>query len=322
MTVCLQNQNTPASRRSPGCKAHFSSVHPTPASWAVPAELVVAESRKRKKLLKQFFSGTRLDTPLKRGANETGCGLLNGTAGFTLIEVLLALTISAIVLVAVSMAFAGALQMRDRASANLDKSAPVERAMDMMRRDLKNVVPPGMLLAGPLQSGAYEGGMDANDGIQIYTTTGLMTPNDPWGDIQKVTYGLQSSSDSTNGGKDLIRAVTRNLLATGPEDEDDQFVLSGVESVTFSYYDGAEWVDTWDDSTQTNLPMAVKVDVQLAATDASSDRPKPMELLVPLMAQVDTNLLNTWEAMTNSAGGADGTGGSGMGGRGGGRGGG
>src|SRR5262249_51797959 len=147
--------------------------------------------------------------------------------------------------------------------------------------------------------GAYQGGMDANDGIQIYTTTGLITPNDPWADIQKVTYGLQSSSDSTNGGKNLIRAVSRNLLATGPEDEDDQFVLSGVDSVSFSYYDGAQWLDTWDDTTQTNLPQAVRVSLQLAAPDSGSPHPKPVQLLVPLMAQVDTNLLNTWEAMTN-----------------------
>jgi len=227
-----------------------------------------------------------------------------GPAGFTLIEVLLALAISAIVLVAVSMAFAGAMQLREHASARLDQSIPAERAIDLMRRDLKNVVPPGLLLAGPLQSGAFQGGVDANDGIQLYTTTGLITPNDPWADIQKVTYGLQSSSDSTNASKNLIRAVTRNLLATGPEDEDDQVIMSGVESLTFSYYDGSQWLDTWDDSTQTNLPSAVRVNLQLAATDSSSPPPKPVQLLVPLMAQVDTNLLNALENMTNSTGGA------------------
>lgn len=230
-----------------------------------------------------------------------------GPAGFTLIEVLLALTISAIVLVAISMAFVGAVQLREHSAARLDQSLPVERALDMMRRDLKNVVPPGLMLAGPLQSGAFQGGVDANDGIQIYTSTGLITPNDPWGDIQKVTYGLQSSSDSTNGSKDLIRAVTRNLLATGAEDEDDQRIMSGVQSVSFSYYDGSEWLDTWDDTTQTNLPFAVRVNVQLAATDSSSPAPKPVQLLVPLMAQVDTNLLNALENMTNSTAGGGGS---------------
>lgn len=273
MIVRCHKQKARVGRRSPGCKAYFSTVRPAPASWT-------------------------------------------GPAGFTLIEVLLALAISAIVLVAISFAFAGALQLREHSSAKLDQSLPVERAMDLMRRDLKNVVPPGLMLAGPLQSGAFQGGVDANDGIQIYTSTGLITPNDPWGDIQKVTYGLQSSSDSTNGSKDLIRAVTRNLLATGPEDEDDQRIMSGVQSIAFSYFDGSEWLDTWDDTTQTNLPFAVRVNLQLAAANSSSAPPKPLQLLVPLMAQVDTNLLNALENMTNStAGGGSAPGGSsGMGG--------
>lgn len=227
-----------------------------------------------------------------------------------MIEVLLALTIGAIVLIAVSMAFTGAMRLRDHAEANMDQSLPAEHAMDLIRRDLKNAVAPGFILAGPLQSGAFQGGVDANDGIQIYTTTGLITPNQPWAEIQKVSYGLQSSSDSTNGSKDLIRAVTRNLLATGPEDEDDQYVMSGVQSLTFSYYDGSEWLDTWDDTTQTNLPFAVRVNLQLAAPESDSQPPKPLQLLVPLVAQADTNLLTQWENMTNSAGAGTGTGGN------------
>src|SRR5947209_11721702 len=166
MIVDYKNNNTPANRRSPGRKAFFSSVNPTPASWTAPA-------------------------------------------AFTLIEVLLALTICAIVLVAISAAFTGALRLRERAAANLDRSIPIERAMALLRRDLKNAVPPGGLLEGPLQSGSLEGGVNANDGIQIYTTTGLITPNTPWGEIQKVTYALQASIDSTNSGKDLVRTVTR-----------------------------------------------------------------------------------------------------------------
>jgi len=223
-------------------------------------------------------------------------------AGFTLIEVLLALMICAVVLIVISSVFAGALHLQESAAANLDQSLPIERAMTLLRRDLKNAVAPGGMLAGPLQSGSLEGGTDANDGIQIYTTTGLITPNEPWGEIQKVTYGLQTPTDSTNSGKELVRTVTRNLLSTGTEDEDDQFLAGGVESLNFSYFDGANWQDTWDDTTQTNLPIAVRVSVQLVAPNANASKPEPMQLLVPLMVQVHTNQLdNTDEGSTNSA---------------------
>jgi type II secretion system protein J len=223
------------------------------------------------------------------------------SAGFTLIEVLLALMICAVVLVAISSVFTGALQLRQHSSDALSQSIPIERALGQIQRDLKNSVPPGGLLEGQLQSGALNGGVDANSGIQIYTTTGLMTPNMPWGEIQKVTYGLQTPNDSASGGKDLVRAVTRNLLSTGAQDEDDQFLLSGVQSLTFSYFDGQNWLDTWDDTTQTNLPQAVRVSLQMASSDNSAPAAQPLQVLVPLVAQVHTNATDSAESgETNS----------------------
>ncbi len=212
-------------------------------------------------------------------------------AGFTLIEAILALAISSIVLVTIGFVFSSALRMREHAEAELDHSIPIEHAMDLIRRDLKNVVPPGGPLEGPLESGSAEGGVDAGMGVQIYTTTGLMSPDAPWSEIQKITYSLQAPNESTNKGKDLIRTITRNLLPTSAQDEYEQFVMSGVDSLNFSYYDGTNWNDTWDGSAATNLPTAVRVSLQLAGTDADPS-PKPYQILVPLMVQVETNQMN------------------------------
>jgi type II secretion system protein J len=255
------NNGAGISRRSPGRKALFSSVHPAPASWTA-------------------------------------------SAGFTLIEVLLALMISAIVLVIVGSFFAGALKVQQHVNANLDESLPIERALNLLQKDLKNAIAPGGMLAGPLQSGSMAGGVDANNGIQIFTTTGLMTPNTPWSEIQKVTYGLQSPSDSSATGKDLVRTVTRNLLTTATEDDDEQFLASGIERMSFSYFDGNNWLDTWGDTTQTNLPIAVRVNVQMAVADQNAAKPDPIQLLVPLMVQTHTNQLdNSDESSTNGAAG-------------------
>jgi general secretion pathway protein J len=222
------------------------------------------------------------------------------SAGFTLIEVLLALMISAVVLVIISSVLASALKLQERASANVDRSLPIERALTLMRKDLKNAVAPGGILAGPLQSGSLQSGVDADTGIQIYTTTGLITPTAPWSEIQKVTYGLQASTDSTNAGKDLVRTVTRNLLSTTTEDDDDQYLASGVETLNFSYFDGANWLDTWDDTTETNLPQAVRVNLQMAAANENEAKPDPIQLLVPLLVQVHTNQLDNTDEGTNS----------------------
>jgi len=214
------------------------------------------------------------------------------SAGFTLIEVLLALMICAVVLVVIGSFLAGALRVQQHVNASLDQSMPIERALNILRKDLKNAVPPGGMLAGPMQSGSAAGGVGANDGIQIYTTTGLMMPNAPWSEIQRVTYGLQSPNDSSATGKALVRTVTRNLLTTGPEDDDEQFLADGIESMAFSYFDGNNWLDTWDDTTETNLPVAVRVNVQMAPATSDAARPDPIQLLVPLMVQAHTNDLD------------------------------
>jgi hypothetical protein len=87
----------------------------------------------------------------------------------------------------------------------------------------------------------------------------------------------------------LYRSIVRNLLPLGTPDVTDQLMLNGVESVKFSCYDGAQWLDTWDttDPTaiNTNLPLAVKVDIQMAGR---SDL-QPVEIIVPIDSVVRTN---------------------------------
>jgi hypothetical protein len=83
--------------------------------------------------------------------------------------------------------------------------------------------------------------------IEMFTATGALSDNAPWGDIQRVTYELKTPADRNAAGKDLYRSVTRNLLTvvTTP-DVEDQLMLSGVASIKFSCFDGTQWQDTWD----------------------------------------------------------------------------
>ena len=68
-------------------------------------------------------------------------------------------------------------------------------------------------------------------------------------------------------GQDLVRAITRNLLPVTRRrmPEEKHTLLSGVQSLTFLYYDGTQWDATWDTTQQTNLPLAIKVQIQMAA---------------------------------------------------------
>ena len=86
----------------------------------------------------------------------------------------------------------------------------------------------------------------------------------------------------------------RNLLTLTTPDVEDQLMLSGVASIKFSCYDGAQWQDTWDTtgltSTNTNLPLAVRVDIQMAGNNANA---QPIEMVVPIDSQSRTNTVLT-----------------------------
>ena len=66
--------------------------------------------------------------------------------------------------------------------------------------------------------------------MEIFTTTGVANDDVPWGDIQKIDYSLQDPTNRTSStGKDLIRSVTRNLLATSTEKPEQQLLIGDVQ---------------------------------------------------------------------------------------------
>jgi type II secretion system protein J len=214
-------------------------------------------------------------------------------SAFTLIEVILAIGVAAIVLVAVNMVFFSALRLRDATQNEVDSATPVDLALSTMERDLECIVPPtngtSKVLSGDFRVGnIISTGSGTPVAIEMYTATGELADKAPWGDIQKVTYELR---DPVAGGqgKDLVRSVTRNLLSPTLPDVEDQPMMSGVQNLTVSCYDGAQWWNTWDTtgltSVNTNLPIAVRVDIQPVG-----DQLSPVEILVPIDSISRTNM--------------------------------
>jgi hypothetical protein len=164
-------------------------------------------------------------------------------------------------------------------------------------------VPPGGTLAGAFRSegGAGGGGLAPNAGLDFCTTTGAVTDDAPWGDVQEVNYQLVSPPDRNRAlGRDLVRGITRNLLTIAPQEPVVQRLLSDVESVEFLYFDGTEWLTTWDTTLgDAGLPLAVRARILLATRDTGSARTRqPVELVVPLGIQSGTNQTQTASSST------------------------
>ena len=209
---------------------------------------------------------------------------------------ILAIGVASIVLIAANAAFFTALHLRDATADAVDAASPIDQSLTLLRRDLQCAVTPK---ASGVLSGDFKIGNVTSTGIsdpvaaEIYTATGALSENAPWGDIQRVTYELKNSTSGGNG-RDMYRSVTRNLLTETTPDVEDQLMIRGVDSVRFSAYDGSQWNDSWDTtdttSANTNLPVAVRVDIQLTSSGKNS---LPIEILVPIDSQSRTNSTST-----------------------------
>jgi general secretion pathway protein J len=212
-------------------------------------------------------------------------------AGFTLVEVILAMAICAIVLVAINAVFATAVRLRDRTSAGVDEMLPIDRTLEVVRRDLKGTVGPRGYLAGDFKCGAQAMGTSmglsgeaGGAGLDFVTATGQISDRSPWGDLQEVVYELKAPTDKNQTGMDLVRCVNPNLLATSTQAADIRPLMSHVETADFDCYDGSQWRNTWDTSSgDTNLPVAVRIRIRLVANPGEdASRKAPLEIMVPL----------------------------------------
>jgi type II secretion system protein J len=216
--------------------------------------------------------------------------------GFTLIELILAIGVAAIVLVAVNAVFFGALHLRTATTEVVEEAIPLDSALATLRRDLRCAVPPtpNGMLCGDFKAGDFTSyGVVDMVNLEIFTATGALSadPAKPWADIQRVTYGLKSSVPGTTAGKSLTRTVTRNLLSDLTPEIEEQSLLAGVQSFSVECFDGLQWYDQWDTTStstvNTNLPLAVRVRIQM--TGKGSTPLQPIELFVPIDSQSRTN---------------------------------
>ena len=243
----------------------------------------------------------------------------NGISGFTLIEILLASVVAAMILAALYGVFQHAIHLRDSADQRIRDARLRDRAAAVIRNDLRNA-----LISVGLFASIVQGDSDATDGasaalpgyLKMTTTTGKDTEDALYGDVEQVEYYVVKSATgaSTDGGGDLVRAVTRDLMDSNPE-VDEQDILTGVQSFQVAFYDGSNWQSSWEFNTADNsssssstgsasssssssssssastsgsngasetLPLAIRVDVQMATPAADgATPPPPIEVMVP-----------------------------------------
>lgn len=225
-------------------------------------------------------------------------------AAFTLMEVLVALVIVAMIAASLSASLAIAFKARKSAMNQLTGVRQARVALDIIARDLENTLPPTGVLAGAFIATPQENGQGL-DSLEFYNTSPLSTQASLAGaaDIQRVRLMVLPESEVVVSEVDddlkdplaqgsrleqgqtwagdryvLVRRVTRRLLAQVEPQPPYEVLARNVVSFTLRYYDGENWLDEWDSTTMENgLPSAVEVTLVFNPAEVDAEQRISME---------------------------------------------
>ncbi len=255
----------------------------------------------------------RATNPAPRHACVPSPARLASPAAFTLIELLLAITLSAIIISATVAVLFAALRLRNKAERRTDASDALQQALATLRHDFANMAVPATDSPNPMAGALVYGGITgindpAGTGMQLFTTSGIPSDSARWGDLQKVGYVLRLPTNSTPvAGRNLHRVVTRNLLPVLAETFDDQLLLPNVESFQLSFFDGSSWRIAWGGTNEVvSMPRAVRIDLvvndidpaDLAKGNLANLLRLPYQLVIPIFPTPPTNTTSTTSGAT------------------------
>ena len=215
-------------------------------------------------------------------------------SGFTLFEVQVAMTIVVILVGVMSSVITVAFKEKNAAEAAIEAVRDTYAAGDLLVSELSNAASPtpstqtaiGGIEAdtSTLGLGQFTGGNNGTAGglgaISTNTTPSLYgafygepssvsfytTGSEPKaavkGDARWIRYSLAPAKD---GVQALVRDVDTNLLTdTLVADLPREVLITHVRTITFQYYDGTQWLDTWDSTMYSDtLPYAVSIELTL-----------------------------------------------------------
>jgi len=175
------------------------------------------------------------------------------SGGFTLVEVLVAIAIFAMLGLAANQMLRTVIRSHDATQASATRMHDVTRALAVIERDLSQVVYRGIRDEYGDPKPALEMGLD--DYLIEFTRTGWRNPLfRPRGDLQRVAYAFDDGR--------LVRHFWRVLDRAEDGEPVTQVLMEDLESVRVAGFDIAgEAADTWPQVTEDaeSLPVAIEV---------------------------------------------------------------
>lgn len=180
---------------------------------------------------------------------------MRGEAGFTLIEMLVALGITSMIAVAGSTLLVGSLRASSRLQATTGEVTSVDLAHTLIREDLANAVSIAGRLGRP------------EEGSRPF----LAFIRDGWNHpaADDLRSSLLAIEYSYSDGALTRRAWLRpDPVSTTPYV--DRVLATGVTRLSARYYDGRDWLPEWSGEAD-EMPRAVELRLEYTGSDALTE---------------------------------------------------
>ncbi|MEP6600561.1 MAG: type II secretion system protein GspJ [Nitrospirota bacterium] len=179
----------------------------------------------------------------------------NREDGFTLIEVLVAVAILAVLASLVSLTFSSTFRILHATEDAHGREHQARTCLTLITEDLMMARLHGRF---PWNTRNAERDGQPSDLLAFVSASHVRyRPNVPEADLTRVLY--------TREGDRLARFSLRNLYGVLPAALERVDVATGVVAFNVRYYDGVSsvWVDEWDGQSRKTLPRAVMIELTL-----------------------------------------------------------
>lgn len=209
-----------------------------------------------------------------------------GGKGFTLLELMLSMTIMAVVIVLILGAFQLGVRAWEKGEKDIDALDRQRIVLDLMKRQIASMwvrVPPPSLREDE-QVLLFSG----DERSMSFISHKALAPGHKFGMVY-VRYDVMRDDEGGAG----IRLFEENTVFMGPyadlrriKDKDTVWILWGAKGIRFAYLtpesdaSAGEWVDVWDAGEYGGYPKAIGISLQRGEDEAV------IEVIAPILPEV------------------------------------
>ena len=231
------------------------------------------------------------------GGRRSEVGVRKGAEGFTLVEMMVAVTLVALMALTLWGVLRISISSWKRGTDFIDANQRYRTTLDLVQKQMASIyplVPPLDLQTGTGVTPIFSG---SASGMQFISLCALRFRDNPG--LTMVSYEVVSGSD---GDFSLVARETRYLGGDPglqadyePAEVPATTVFSRLDSLEFEYYDPGtpdlppQWVKEWSAKDVGRLPMWISL--TLVSRDAGGTR-QARRIIIPIPAQIDNPQAN------------------------------